>query len=191
MLLVSEQCPSFGHCPSDVHVLPSMLHCPGIVGQALSVWQVVWVFALQFPYDGQSPATKHDDGIREQVPACVGHWESLVQAAPFPPHVPELGQSRAVWQLAPLLLHVPGGQVVLSLQAPHSDTHRLQPGGSQSVVHVAGLGALHTGATMLQTGAMTLLHACPVKLTQVWGVMLLQVCEDIPPQVWGPRPSQV
>jgi hypothetical protein len=151
MLLVSEQCPSFGHCPLDVHVLRSVLHCPGIVGQLLSLWHVVPVFALQFPDEGQSPATKHDDGIREQVPASVGHCGSLEQAAPFPLHVPELGQSRAVWQLAPLLLHVPGGQVVTSLQAPHSDTHRLQSGGSQAVVHVAGLGGLHTGATMLQT----------------------------------------
>ena len=73
--------------------------------------------------------------------------------------VPLAVQSAAVLQLiSGLLLHVPRGHVVLSVQMGHSTTHRLHPGGSQFVVQVVGSGGLQVGATRLQTCAVTPLH---------------------------------
>jgi hypothetical protein len=190
--LVIVQWPSFGHSPSAMQLLPSVLQRPGSVGQLPSTWQVAPTFALQFPYDGQSPATKQEDGTREQVPACVGHWPESVQALPTTLHVPELGQSAALAQFAPLLLHFPGGQVVIKVHAGHSSpVHGQTSGGDHAVVQVSGFGETQVGATRLQTWGLTLLHACPVILAHVCGVTPLHVCEDIPPQVCGPMPSQV
>ena len=131
---------------------------------------------LQCPNAGQSPGAKQEDGTTEQVPACVGHWLESVQALPSTLQVPELGQSAAVAQLALLLLHFPGGHVVISVHTGHSSpTHGQTPGGSHAVVHVAGFGGIQVGATRLQTWGLMLLHAWPVMLVHVCGVTPLHV----------------
>jgi hypothetical protein len=146
-----------------------VLQLPGMVGQLALLWHSAAV-VLQVPSNGQSPATKHAVGTREHVPASVGHCGLLVQTALLTLHVPVGGQSAAIWHAAPLvllLLHVPGGHVVSSVQVPHSSVQRLQPGGFQVVVQVLGGAATHTGVPRLQTCDLTLSHACPVILVHV------------------------
>jgi hypothetical protein len=142
-----------------------------MVGQLASLWHSA-PLALQVPSNGQSVSMKQADATREHVPATVGHCAlpGIVQTALLTLHVPVGGQSVAIVHAAPLvllLLHVPGGHVVSSVQVPHSSVQRLQPGGFQSVVQVAGGGGVHTGAPRLQTCDLTLLHVCPVILVHV------------------------
>ena len=121
---------------------------------------------------------------REQTPGCVAHSPALVQALPTKLQVPVLGQVAAVAQLAPLLLHVPCGQVTTGVHTGHSPpVHGQTPGGDHTVVQVAGSGGIQLGATGSQVWVWTLLHVCPVTLTQV--------CASIPAQVWGPVGLQV
>jgi hypothetical protein len=157
--LVSVQRPSSGHwalAPGIVHVALSTLQCPAMVGQLASMVQVASGFALQCPSCGQSLATMHEDGTTEHEPASVGHSAGseplMLQALWLTLQVPVLGQSAAVPQFAPLLLHLPGGQVVTSVQIGHSSpVHGHTSGGLHAVVQVAGFGGTQTGATRLQT----------------------------------------
>jgi hypothetical protein len=213
--LVNVQRPSFGHsavAPGVVQTWLSTLQCPGMVAQSPSTLHVAVMFVLQCPACGQSPATKQEEGTTEQVPARVGHSAgsepAIVQALPPMLQVPVLGQSLALPQLAPLLLHLPGGQVVLSVHIGHSSpVHGQTPGGSQSVVQSEGLGGTQVGATILHTWLRTLLHAWPVmpahvcgvtplhvwapKLSQVWLPMLIQVCGVAGTQLWVEPPPHV
>ncbi len=197
--LVKVQWPSSGHCgvePGVVQELLSTLQCPGSVGQLASIVQVATGFALQCPSCGQSLATMHEEGTTEQVPASVGHsagsTPATVQALPAMLQVPVLGQSLAVPQLAPLLLHFPGGHVVTRVHIGHSSPlHGHTSGGLQVVVQSAGLGGMQVGATKLQTWVLTLLHAWPVMPAHVCGVTPLQVCGANPSQVWLPMLMQV
>ena len=143
------QCPSFGQVASTMQTALSVLQWPGMVGQLASLWHSAAV-VLHVPSRGQSVSRKQADATREHVPATVGHCAlpGMVQTALLTLHVPVAGQSAAIEHAAPLvllLLHVPGGQVVSSVQVPHSSVQRLQPGGFQSVVQVAGRGGVHTG----------------------------------------------
>jgi hypothetical protein len=168
--LVIVQRPSFGQVASTMQTALSVLQRPAMVGQLASLWHSA-PLVLQVPSNGQSVSRKQPGApVREHVPASVGHCGLLVQTALLTLHVPVGGQSAAIEHAAPLvllLLHVPGGHVVSSLQGPHSLMQRLQPGGFQSVVQVAGGGGVHTGAPRLQTCALTLLHVCPVILVHV------------------------
>jgi hypothetical protein len=150
--------------------------------------QVAVILVLQCPAEGQSPATMQEDGMTEHVPASVGH--SAVSVPPtwqtLPPmlQVPLLGQSAAVPQFAPLLLHIPGGQVVTRVQAGHSSPVQGQTsGGTHDVVQVAGFGGMQVGATRLQTWDLTLLQDWPVIPAQVCGVTPLHDCGFTPAQV--------
>jgi hypothetical protein len=150
-----------------------------------AVWQAVTTCVLQFPALAQSPSTKQP-GVpsREQTPGCVAHSPALVQALPTKLQVPVLGQVAAVAQSALLLLHFPGGHVVTWVHTGHSPpVHGQTSGGDHTVVQVAGSGGIQLGATRLQVWVWTLLHACPLTLTQV--------CASIPSQVWGPVGLQV
>ena len=140
-----------------------------MVGQLASIWHSA-PLVLHVPSSGQSVSMKQADATREHVPASVGHIGLLVQTALLTLHRPVGGQSAAIEHAAPLvllLLHVPGGHVVSSVQVPHSSVQRLQPGGFQSVVQVVGRGGVHTGVPRLQTWDLTLLHVCPVILVHV------------------------
>jgi hypothetical protein len=170
-----------------------VLQAPARVGQLALLWHSAPLL-LQFPSSGQSVSRKQPDATREQVPASVGHCGLLVQPKPLTLQAPVGGQSVAIVHAAPLvllLLHVPGGHVVSSVQVPHSSVQRLQPGGFQLVVQVAGLGGTHTGTPILQTWGLTLLHVCPVMLLHVWGVTPLHVCGAGLSQVWTPMPTQL
>jgi len=141
---------------------------------------------LQFPALAQSPLTKQPGApSREQIPGCVGQSPAApVQALPRKLQVPELGQVAALIQSALLLLHFPGGHVVTWVHAGHSGpVHGQTPGGDHTVVQVAGSGGIQLGATRLQVWVWTLLHVCPLTLTQV--------CASIPSHVWGPVGLQV
>ncbi len=108
----------------------SVLQRPAMVGQLASLWHSAAV-VLQVPSKGQSVSMKQAETTREHVPASVGHCGLLVQTALLTLHRPVGGQSAAIWHAAPLvllLLHVPGGHVVSSVQEPHSSMQRLQPG---------------------------------------------------------------
>jgi hypothetical protein len=151
------------------------------------------VFVLQFPNCEQSPSTKQPGApSREQVPGCVKQSPAPVQALPPKLQIPVLGQVAAVTQSALLLLHFPGGHVVTWVHAGHSGpVHGQTPGGDQTVVQVAGSGAMQLAATGLQVWAWTLLHVWPVILAHVCGVTPSHVCDDIPVQAWVPTPAQV
>jgi hypothetical protein len=168
--LVIVQRPSFGQVASTMQTALSVLQRPAMVGQLASLWHSA-PLVLQVPSNGQSVSRKQPGApVREHVPASVGHCGLLVQTALLTLHVPVGGQSAAIEHAAPLvllLLHVPRGHVVSSVQVPHSLVQRLQPGGFQLVVQVAGGGGVHTGAPRLQTCALTLLHVCPVILVHV------------------------
>ena len=171
-----------------------VLQLPARVGQLALLWHSA-ALVLQFPSSGQSVSRKQPGApVREHVPASVGHCGLLVQPAPLTLQVPVVAQSAATSHAAPLLLlllHVPRGHVVSSVQVPHSSVQRLQPGGFQLVVQVAGLGGTHTGTPILQTWGLTLLHVCPVMLLHVWGVTPLHVCGAGLSQVWTPMLAQV
>jgi hypothetical protein len=196
---VNVQRASSGHCalaPGIVQVLLSVLQCPAMVGQSVSSLQAAVILVLQCPADAQSLATMQVAGITEHVPASVGHSAGsepdTLQALPPMLQVPVLGQSEAVPQLAPLLLHFPGGQVVTRVQAGHSSPVQGQTsGGTHDVVQVAGFGGMQVGATRLQTWDLTLLHAWPVMPVQVCGVTPLHDCGDVAGQLWVPMLMQV
>src|ERR1700730_15176868 len=201
MLPTRLQWPAFVHGPVSRHVCAlSMLQCPAIVGQMSPRWQVVKVCALQFPNGEQSPSTKQPGTpSREQTPGCLGQSPPApVQALPRKLQVPVLGQVAAVSQPAPLLLHVPCGQVTIGVHTGHSPPVHGQtcpvtgwPSASHEVVQVSGFGGIQLGATRLQVWMWTLLHVCPVILVHVCVVTPSHVWGDIPSQVWVPTPAQV
>jgi hypothetical protein len=195
MLLTRLQWPALVHGPVSRHVSAvSALQCPAIVGQMSPRWQVVRTLALQFPNSEQSPSTKQPGApSREQIPGWVGQSPAApVQALPRKLQVPELGQVAAVTQSAPLLLHFPGGHVVIWVHTGHSvPVHGQTSGGDHTVVQVAGSGGIQLGATGLQVWTWTLLHVWPVILTHVCVVTPSHVCVVTPSHVWVPTPAQV
>ena len=107
------------------------MHWPGCTWQSLSTLHA-WPSTLQTWEDGQARSFLHVEPVTLQAP----------------------GQSAAVWQIEPSLLHVLAGQVVVSVHEPHSLVHRLHPGGFQSVVQADGSGGLQTATRRLQCGVV-------------------------------------
>ena len=106
-------------------------------GQVIVRWEIQWLLVL--------------------IPVLIYGWLMFRQKFPlsearaagvtFATMLKEFAQPVL---LALLLLHVPAGHVVASVQVPHSLWQRLQPGGSQAVVQDCGGGGTHVGETILQ-----------------------------------------
>lgn len=182
--VLTEQVPSAGHCVAAFagwQATPVLLQAPLMSGHWAADVQTVPLLMLQWPAAAQAALFRQAVPVRLQLPGIVVQTVAALAAV----------------QVAPLTVHLPavvqvgGGQVVFSVQVPHSGpTQVLQPGGSNAVVHDPGGGSTQVVVMLSQVCVLTLLQVCgDVGQVCVWKP--LQVCAAMPLHVCVWKPAQV